>query len=164
MKPITLMIVLAAAILMAAGCTPPAPNTEQMIAAAKEVDQRFIDAYNAGDVDGVMALYLNSPDLVSFPVGGEVMIKGYDAMKTNLMKEFAQMKGAKLEISDAHYEAAGNLVVTWGLWHWSGPMPDGTPMEMDGRFTDVKKEHDGKWVYIMDHPSAPLPPPPAPAQ
>ena len=164
MKHLTPLFVLTTILFLAAGCAPPGPNTEQMIAGAKELDQKFIDAYNAGDVDGVLALYLNSPDLVSFPVSGEVMIKGYDAMKANVMKEFAQMKGGKLEITDAHYEAAGNLVVTWGLWHWSGPMPDGTTMEMDGRFTDVKKEHEGKWVYIMDHPSAPLPPPPAPAQ
>ena len=37
---------------------------------------------------------------------------------------------------------------------------DGKPTEMTGRYTDVKAERDGKWVYLMDHGSAPLPPPP----
>jgi hypothetical protein len=34
-------------------------------------------------------------------------------------------------------------------------------MELDGRFTDVKTQRDGKWVYILDHASAPMPGPPA---
>lgn len=32
---------------------------------------------------------------------------------------------------------------------------------MMGRYTDIKAERDGKWVYIMDHASMPLPPPSA---
>ena len=34
--------------------------------------------------------------------------------------------------------------------------------EILGRFTDVKGQRDGKWVYLMDHGSVPLMPPPAP--
>ena len=34
------------------------------------------------------------------------------------------------------------------------------PQIIEGRYTDVKRMHDGKWVYVMDHASVPLPPPP----
>jgi len=30
---------------------------------------------------------------------------------------------------------------------------------MEGRFSDVKAVRDGKWVYVMDHASIPVPPP-----
>ncbi len=161
MKQTSILFVLTL-VLILAGCTP-APNPEQLIAAAKELDRNWLEAFNAQDADALMALYLNSPDLVSYPVGGEVMLKGWDVIKEKTAAEFTQMKGSKLTVSDVHYEPAGNIVVCWGLWHMSMPMPDGTMMEFDGRFTDVKKEHDGKWVYIMDHPSMPLPPLPTQA-
>ena len=31
---------------------------------------------------------------------------------------------------------------------------------VEGRFSDVKAQKDGKWVYIIDRASVPLPPPP----
>ena len=31
---------------------------------------------------------------------------------------------------------------------------------MKGRFTEVFGRRDGKWVYLIDHPSVPLPPQP----
>jgi len=159
MKQISILLALTA-VLLVAGCAPPAPNPDQMIAAAKELDQKWLEAFNAQDLDAVMDTYLNSPDVVSFPVGGDVVVKGWDALKAKMATEFSQMKGAKLTVSDLHYEVGGNLVVSWGLWHMSMPMPDGTTMEFDGRYSDVKKEHNGKWVFIMDHPSMPFPPPP----
>jgi len=30
---------------------------------------------------------------------------------------------------------------------------------MEGRYTDVKAKRDGRWVYLLDHASAPIPPP-----
>ena len=36
-------------------------------------------------------------------------------------------------------------------------------VEAMGRYTDVKAQRDGKWVYIIDHASVPLPPPSATA-
>ena len=33
--------------------------------------------------------------------------------------------------------------------------PDGTPIEVHGRYTDVKAERDGRWVYLVDHGSVP---------
>jgi ketosteroid isomerase-like protein len=56
---------------------------------------------------------------------------------------------------------AGDVVIGWGLWRVTVAGPDGAPVEVVGRYTDVKAERDGTWVYILDHASAPLPPPPA---
>ena len=39
--------------------------------------------------------------------------------------------------------------------------PDGEPLQMEGRYTDAKAERDGKWVYLVDHASVPIPPPPS---
>jgi hypothetical protein len=34
---------------------------------------------------------------------------------------------------------------------------------MEGRYTSVAVRKNGKWMYVVDHASVPMPPPPAPA-
>ena len=51
---------------------------------------------------------------------------------------------------------AGDVVLGWGTFKLTLPGGGG---EILGRYTDVKGQRDGKWVYLMDHGSAPLPPP-----
>ena len=145
--------------LLVFGCKCKEHDPEEMIASAKALDQRFIESYNKGDVDAIMATYWNSPDLISFPPG-TLELRGWDAAKEGMMKSFAIAPGGKLTLTETHYQVAGDIVLGWGKWSFTMPMPDGARMEMTGRFTDAKAERDGKWVYIMDHASVPLPPPP----
>jgi ketosteroid isomerase-like protein len=59
-----------------------------------------------------------------------------------------------------NYKVLGDSVVSWGKWRFTVTPPGGTPEIMDGRYTDLKAKRDGKWVFVLDHASAPLPPPP----
>lgn len=151
-----LFVVLFAALLLS-GCAQPGESPEQMIAEAKALDQRFVEAYNKGDVDAIMDTYWNSPDLVSYPPA-ELQLRGWEAVKQGMTKEFATMAGGKLELLETSYKAFGDVVISWGTWRYSMSEP---PMEVVGRYSDVKGKKDGKWVYIMDHASAPMPPPTA---
>jgi len=159
MKYFVLALSFMAAISLMAGCKCKEHDPEQMIAAAKELDQRFTDAYNKGDADAIMATYWNSSDLVSYPPG-TLEFRGWQAAKQAMAASFAQAPGGKLTLTETNYQVAGDVVISWGKWTFTMPMPGGASMEMVGRFTDVKAERDGKWVYIMDHASVPLPPPP----
>jgi ketosteroid isomerase-like protein len=42
------------------------------------------------------------------------------------------------------------------------PKAGGAAQTMEGRFTSVAVRKGGKWMYVVDHASAPMPPP-APA-
>jgi uncharacterized protein (TIGR02246 family) len=131
---------------------------ENMQAAADALDQKFVEAFNAGDADALMDTYWNSPDLVSFPpdgMGGQ----GWDQTKAAAVSMFAGLKGAKLEITTHHNDVHGEVVLGWGMFTLT--LPDSAGTQIHGRFSDVKTEKDGKWVYIMDHASVPLPPPPS---
>lgn len=147
-------------VVLTAGCTPPSPNTDVMIAAARELDARFIAAFNAGDVDALMACYHDVPELTSFDMN-TLVAKGHAAVREGLAHAVAGMAGGTITIRDLHYQPAGEYVVTWGIWDFTAPMPDGTSMTMTGRFTDMKTEMNGKWGYIHDHASVPMPPPSA---
>jgi ketosteroid isomerase-like protein len=158
MKSTVLCILLFAAAVVAAGCAPARETPEQMVAEAKALDQRWLDAYNKKDLDAIMALYWNSPDLVSFPPG-VMEIRGWENVKQGFTKEFAEMKDGKLELMETSNNAAGDVVLGSGKWRFTMTSPLGAPIEVLGRYMDAKAKRDGKWVYIMDHASAPLPPP-----
>ena len=72
------------------------------------------------------------------------------------------MPGATLEMIEMNYKVAGDVVISWGKWRMLVPMGEGEPMEILGRYTDVKAKRDGKWVFILDHASVPLQAPPGP--
>ena len=157
-------------VVVVTACAPAAPKgptPEEMVAAANALDQKFLEAFNKADLDGLMAVYWNSPNLVSFGPGG-MGSHGWEATKAEMAGMFKTMPGGKLEFTDTHNEVAGDVVVGWGHWKVTAPAPKGPAQVIEGRYSDVKALRDGKWVYLMDHASAPLaapapPPPPKPA-
>lgn len=145
-------------IIMLGGCAQTGESPDKMIEAAKALDNQFMEAYNKGDVDGVMATYWNSPDLVSFPPG-MLESRGWEGSRRSMVKEFEASPGGQLEMFDQQYTVGGEYVVTWGKWRYTAP---GMSEPAIGRFTDVKAKRDGKWVYIHDHSSIAMSPPPSP--
>ena len=64
--------------------------------------------------------------------------------------------------SEGTYETTGDTSLGWGYWSLTVvPKGGGDPIPMKGRATVVVKKVGGKWQYIVDHASVPLPPPPA---
>src|SRR5688572_13335307 len=166
MKKITFYFLVFASVLLVSCNKPAAPahSEDDMIAAAKALDAKFIDAMNAENVDGVMSCYWNSPDLVVYSPGA-LEEKGYDAVKASFTKWFAESSGAKHELSDAIYKVMGDHVLAYGKVKMSMDNPDTTAarIELEGRFTSIMAYKDSNLVYVVDHASIPLPPSPPPA-
>ena len=153
-----LLAVFGLAAACAAAPAAPEPDTDAMLAAAEDLDTRFAAAFNAADAETLAGMYWNNPDTASFPPDVMIM-RGHSEIQAAYAGMIESM-GTTLELTEKHHSVEGNLVLSWGLWTITMPGPDGEPMEMNGRFSDVKAERDGQWVYIMDHASVPLPPPP----
>lgn len=139
--------------------TARAEEPEHMVAEANALDQRFIEALNNADVGAVMDTYWNSEELVNFAPDAMVA-RGWNQVREGVSQMFANMPGAHFKLAEVHQMVAGDLVIGWGLWRVTMPTPEGGSTTMEGRYTDVKTRRDGKWVYILDHASAPLAPPP----
>jgi ketosteroid isomerase-like protein len=137
-----------------------AVSTNDVIAAAKEVDSLFLVAYNNADVDALMSLHWNSPDLLIYPPGAPE-IKGYNAVKESYIKDFAENKGAKLEYTSVYNVPYADVVAGRGTYTWSKIEADSSVTVLQGRYTDLKAYKDGKMVILLDHSSF-LDPPPAP--
>lgn len=165
-RPISSMLL--ASVLVAAACAPappappPAPagpTPAEMVSAANALDQRFSEAFNKGDAAAAMALYWNSPDLASYPPDN-MGIRGWTAVNAAMTETMKGMAGVKFEIIEPRNEAHGGVVLGSGRWKLTIPAAKGPATVIEGRYTDVKAQKDGKWVYIVDHASVPLPPPP----
>jgi len=151
---------LLAAVALAGACAPKGPTPEAMVAAADSVDQAFLTAFNAGDVNALMATYWNSPTLVNIGLDGMGGL-GWDNAKAGWELSMAAMPGAQLAFDSSQNIPQGDVVLGWGTWTITIPAGDGTAMMLKGRYSDVKAMRDGKWVYVMDHASVPMPPAPA---
>jgi ketosteroid isomerase-like protein len=140
-------------------CTSSAHESDDaMINSAKEVDKKFVEAYNKGDANAVADTYWNNPELVAFQPDA-MELKGFSQLKDYFDLSFKSAKGATLEIPEANYRVAGDVVYTWGIWTLT--LPDSVHTKINGRYTDIKSKKDGKWVYIVDHASVPLAPAPS---
>ena len=169
MQPVSRLFAVLAAVSYLASCAPPPPpeppkpleTPEQMIASAKAVDEAFIAGFNKADGDAVAATYWNSPETVSY-LPDVMELKGFEAIKAGLVQSMPAMGGAQLQITEARYVPVGeDTVLSNGLWTMTMPAAEGAaPAEMRGRFSAVMQRKDGRWVYIMDHASMPMAPPP----
>lgn len=139
-------------------CQPQGHNPDQMIAAAKALDEQFVTAFNEGDAAAIAGLYWNNPEVVSYPPD-QFEAKGWQAIRDAYHAAFPAGPHGTLELLDAHQMVAGEYVIGYGKARMTLTDPEGNPVEMMFRYTDVKTERDGKWVYVLDHASAPMPPP-----
>lgn len=122
------------------------------------VDQAWIRATAANDLEGIMALY--APDARLYPPDA-MEAKGKDAIRASWKGFLDAMTIKEVRLFDETYETAGDLsagAVRWSLV--AVPRAGGPPVTMEGRATAVAKRIDGTWLYIIDHASMPPPPPP----
>ena len=131
-------------------------GADQGIAA---LDQAWIKAITANDLEAVLALY--APDAVMYPPDA-MEAKGKEAIRDNYRGLLSAMTVQSAMITDSHYQTLGDTSIGWGRFTLKMvPKAGGDPIQMDGRFTAVAKKIGGKWLYVTDHASSPMPPPPA---
>jgi uncharacterized protein (TIGR02246 family) len=122
---------------------------------AQVADQGWVKAMKANDLEATMALY--APEAVAFFPDGD--FKGKDAIRKS-WTDFLAAFTVKDASAEGTYETTGDMSVGWGHWTMTAvPKAGGEPVVMKGRATVVTKKVGGKWLYVVDHASVPLPPP-----
>ena len=121
--------------------------------ALQDIHRRFEIAFNAGDIDAMLALY--EPEAVFVAPGGEIL-RGHDEIRGAYEPMFAS--GAKIRLDTAGIiEGTDGVVLMHGCWTLSGTQPDGSPMELKGTSAEVlRRQHDGSWRYAVDNPVVPV--------
>ena len=57
---------------------------------------------------------------------------------------------------DLHLTRRDNLAWTTFTWHLSAQLNDGTPIETDGRQTDIWEKQNDQWLIVHEHISTPV--------
>ncbi|HZS33316.1 MAG TPA: SgcJ/EcaC family oxidoreductase [Methylomirabilota bacterium] len=114
-----------------------------------EAHTRFREAFNAGDLQALMALY--EPDAVLIPQPGAEPVRGLQAIRSAL-EGFLGLKG-RLELETTYVVRHGDVALLRSAWRFRGTGPDGRPVEMAHRSAEVvRRQPDGSWRYVIDHP------------
>ena len=154
--------IVAAGLVLLPGCEK-AVDTAAVEAELKSGVRAWIDAYNAGDIDAIVAHY--APDAVVMAPGYPVAT-GHDAIRAMITTDSAATRaaGAKLVVSDGDtVGVSGDLA--WHTGHYTATDAAGAVVD-SGSYMEVQQSIDGKWLIIRDiwnsdQPKVPAPPPEA---
>jgi len=114
----------------------------------EEWHRRFSEAFNAGDLDAVMALYEPGASLVAQP--GE-LATGAGAIRQAL-SAFRLMQPT-LKVETQRIVQAGDIALLHGRWTLTGTGPDGNAINLAGQSSEVvRRQADGSWRCVIDNP------------
>ena len=114
----------------------------------EDAHRLFANAFNAGDLESLVALY--EPEARLVPQPGQIVM-GHAAIREAL-QGFLALQGY-LTVETTYVVQAGDIALLRAQWHLTGTSPDGQPLAMGGKTTEVvRRQSDGRWLYIIDHP------------
>ena len=150
----------AAALFALAGCQKAAEDTSADEATIRASAPAFADAYNAGDVDKLVAMYWD--DAVLLPPGTSGK-SGTAAIREFFVADTAGSRAAGIKFN---IPEAGAVDVSGDLGYESGTytVTDASGATVDtGKYIGVFQKRDGQWRYVRDTWNSDTPPPaPAP--
>ena len=159
-------LLLSFSLAITAGCAQPAPTSQAPAttaadeAAIRAGTVRWTDAYNAGEVDKIVALYTD--DAVVMPPNAPAL-NGRAAIRDFLTQDIAAAKAAGLTAKDG----AGDVGISGDLaWHaGTSSVVDATGKTVEtGKYIEVWRRTNGKWLMVRDIWNDDAPPAPAPAK
>lgn len=111
----------------------------------------FVAGFKSGNADTVAACYAEDA-IIWFPGGS--MAKGRAAIRDGFAHFLGGVTVKDAVLTTIGEAAMGDTRTAWGTYVIT-VVDKTTKAEtvQSGRFTDVSKKIDGRWLYIVDHPS-----------
>lgn len=112
-----------------------------------QIHREFEEAFNAGDLDALLALYEPGAALIAQP---GVVAVGLDQIGPAL-QAFLDT-GGKIRLDTREVVTIGELAYLTNRWALNGTNPDGTPLQMGATTAEVaRRQDDGSWLYVIDN-------------
>ena len=114
----------------------------------EQLHRVFEQAFNAGDLEALMALYESDATLVPQP---GAVAEGTAAIRESL-RWFLDRRG-QITLETKLVLQVGELAYLSNRWSLSGgTMPDGSPAELGAITAEVaRRQPDGTWLYVIDN-------------
>lgn len=114
----------------------------------KEFVERFVEAFNNGELDHVVEFYSTQAVL---NLGGGQVFRGRAAIRPVLANFLAPK--LPMRVTPRSLVTSGDTGLAIFDWTIEGIGPDGTPVNLSGTTSDViHREPDGFWRHLLDHP------------
>lgn len=132
-----------------------AEDSAKELAALQAVDQTWLKAYNASDVDTLASLY--DEHGVLLPPGAPAA-KGRAAIRAYFAKDTAESKKAGIAFSIGP-NPAGGISGDMGWQSGTYAVKDKSGKTVDtGNYLSVSVKRGGKWLYLRDTWNSDIPP------
>ncbi|MGH9942583.1 MAG: YybH family protein [Pyrinomonadaceae bacterium] len=126
--------------------------------AVRGVFDTLVEGIRQADVETVMGVYWNSPQLVIFNNNGTVT-RGWDQVKANRESSYPNLKNVELEVRDVRVQTLGrDAALVTCLWRQSQEYRD-TPETATGRLTLSFRLINNGWKVVHTHTSPEAPDP-----
>jgi uncharacterized protein (TIGR02246 family) len=113
----------------------------------EQLHRQFEEAFNAGDLDALVALY--EPDAALIPQPG-VVVHGHDEIGPAL-QGFLDL-GGTMTLDTKSSVVVGDLAYLINRWSLTGTDPDGNPIEMGSLTAELARQQaDGSWRFVIDN-------------
>lgn len=123
----------------------------------KTLDEAWVKAAKSGDAEALVKLY--APDAVLY-MPDEMRAKGTAEIRESFKKFFDANTVRDMTLTYDYTTSSGNLAASSGNFSMTvEPKAGGAAQTMEGRFSSVATRKGGKWMYVVDHASVPIPPP-----
>jgi uncharacterized protein (TIGR02246 family) len=113
----------------------------------EQIHRLFEEAFNAGDLDGLMELYEPDAALIAQPGS---LARGIEQARAAL-QGFLALKG-RITLDTKLAITVGELAYLSNSWSLSGTGPDGNPVVLGATTAEVaRRQADGSWRYVIDN-------------
>ncbi len=139
------------------GPKPAVDTTAQDQADIQALEGKFQAAFNAKDVNAIMALYTPDEAMVVFDAVPPRQYTGWSAYKKDWEGFFAAFPGpAELKSTDLDVTVGGSVAYGHSIQHATMTDKAGKKVEMTVRVTDGYKKVNGQWLISHEHVSVPV--------
>jgi uncharacterized protein (TIGR02246 family) len=149
----TISAIFAALLIMPFG----SPARADAAADIKALEDRFVAAFKAKDVDAIMKVYAPDQSLVVFDVVPPRQYVGAAAYRKDWQTLLGNFEGPiTVELTDFDVAADRNLAYSHSIQRVAGTDKQGKKLDLTVRVTDVYKKQRGRWFIIHEHVSVPV--------
>ena len=113
-----------------------------------DMHPRFMQAFNAHDLDALAALY--EPDAVLVPQAGQRAV-GRDAIRESLAGFLAAFQS--IDLTTRGIVQQGDIALLYPKFTLHGTGEDGGATTLEGNGTEVlRRQAYGNWLFVIDDP------------
>jgi ketosteroid isomerase-like protein len=160
MKRIAQIALVIAVFALPAAAQKAAAGTADPAKAVRAAFDRLVEGIEQSDVEKVMSVYENSPDILFFNNNGSVT-RGWETMKANRQSLYPKTTNVSLEVTGLRIEMLGRTAA-YASCKWKQSQEfEGKLESASGRMTLVFKLIGKEWKVVHVHTS---PDNPAPAR